>query len=48
MRYECKSKHEKDKVDFEAIRQSKIKMIQHFIAAKKDAESKGNIVFKPL
>ncbi|WP_169923580.1 hypothetical protein [Xenorhabdus innexi] len=48
MRYECKDKHEKDTVDFEAIRQGKIEMIQKFIAAKKEAESKGKIVFKPL
>ncbi|REF26601.1 hypothetical protein BDD26_1268 [Xenorhabdus cabanillasii] len=48
MRYECKNKHEKDKIDFEAIRQSNIQMIQKFTAAKKEAEDKGKIVFKPL
>ncbi|WP_319924753.1 hypothetical protein [Xenorhabdus littoralis] len=48
MRYECKETHNKEKIDFEAIRQGKIQMVQKFIAAKKEAERKGEIVFKLL
>ncbi|MDE9443388.1 hypothetical protein KKJ09_18275 [Xenorhabdus bovienii] len=48
MQYKCKDTHNKEKIDFEAIRQSKIQMVQKFIAAHKEAERKGEIVFKPL
>lgn len=36
------------KIDFEAIHQAKVEMMKHFMAAKAEAERKGEVVFKPL
>ncbi|WP_237387300.1 hypothetical protein [Xenorhabdus sp. Sc-CR9] len=48
MRYECKDTHNKEKIDYEAIRRSKNEMLKKVIAAHKEAERKGEIVYKPL
>lgn len=48
MRYEQKTTPAEGTIDFKAIHDSKVKMMKSFMAAKADAERKGEVVFKPL
>ncbi|MEG5644907.1 hypothetical protein UXP00_17070 [Enterobacter asburiae] len=48
MRYEPNTTQTKGKIDFKAIHEGKVEMMKRFMAAKAEAERKGEVVFKPL
>ncbi|MDO6408087.1 hypothetical protein [Pantoea phytobeneficialis] len=48
MRYEHSTTRDKGKIDFKAIHDSKVEMMKRFMAAKAEAERKGEVVYKAL
>ncbi|WP_019212092.1 hypothetical protein [Yersinia massiliensis] len=48
MQYGRSTTHTKTQIDFKAIQKSKVEMFKRFMAAKDMAESKGNVVVKPI
>lgn len=48
MLYEQDTENMKTKINYEAIRQQKKIMIQHFLQAKKQAEQNGQVVSKKI
>lgn len=48
MRYEHNTLPDRGKIDFKAIHDGKVEMMKRFMAAKVEAERKGEVVYKPL
>ncbi|HDS2562786.1 TPA: hypothetical protein QHU55_002541 [Klebsiella aerogenes] len=48
MRFEHNTIQKKGNIDFKAIHDSEVEMIKRVMAAKAEAERKGEVVYKPL